>query len=264
MFEESQNQITNPKSLLSPKSEKTLYYVRESIVGVCVLLSLLEGISKLFPINKGQAAIYQGLFVLAIIIYHASNFIIELFKVGEISNVYEYLIMSPDVHYFFMLFFFFVYDKCPIFLVAYYGFTFGIRFIKFVFELLAKINQSSVQNTFVQVVTQIMAYPIVINFPTYLEIALTFRVLLLPIFNFKISSFVVMIVYELWIALFNYATNDSHIKVWNSISLAIQEFAAKHPDQYGSNIENLLEKISSFVNSAAKIYPKKDIKVHLQ
>ncbi|KAH0785924.1 hypothetical protein GPJ56_010185 [Histomonas meleagridis] len=257
-------EVPKPKVVATPTLAKSSSVIIEVIVFIGIIFSALEGFGKSFPISEQKANIIQTLFVVSILLYHIANFIFEFISQEEKVQIGNYLLLNKDVHYASMILLFYMSGKCPIFLVAYYGFSFSIRFIKFIFAQLQKLKESAVQNTFVQVVTQVMAYPAVVMFPTYLEIALTIRVIFIPIFNFRFLTLLSAITYELWIALYNYRMNDSHNRFWSNLSLTLREYAAKNPEPFGMAIESFVEKFSSFVEKISAIYPSKEVKVHLQ
>jgi hypothetical protein len=64
--------------------------------------------------------------------------------------------------------------------------------------------------------------------------------------------------------LFNFSSSEIHSRVWKVVGTFLMDVAAKNADTFGPWLENLVNKIGEFGTAAAKLYPAKQVKVHLQ
>jgi hypothetical protein len=102
-----------------------------------------------------------------------------------------------------------------------------------------------------------------VSIPSYIEVGLCFELAWNAIIQFTISAWFTLFVYIVWLVAFNFASSEVHVRVWARVSLLAREFAARHAETFGPFIDKIVDRIGEFGGAIAKMYPGKELKVHL-
>ncbi|OHT07229.1 hypothetical protein TRFO_01403 [Tritrichomonas foetus] len=220
-------------------------------------------ISVLLLINWESHSLHV-LFDLLCLSFHLFSVIKDIFPNFTVgSNILPKLILCPDFHHLTMCLLFYIAGISSFIHVFMYVIEFGVRSLIFVQNKIIP-NTSLHGNPLIDNVMDFIANPFISSLPSYLEIALGFYLLYNSFVNFTLMSWIVLIVYMVWIIAFNFAASEVHSRTWTSVSLWLREFAAQNAETFGPKLELAVDKFSEFANKVAKVYPSKEIKVHLQ
>lgn len=246
-----------------PPNSAEINKILQIIYDVSSILGLIFSFPMIFVCASSESNfLVKAFFWTSIAFFHLISIIRTVFPKFVISaDMKERLILCPDVHYFTVMFLFLVSGICPFFYVLLYCLIFAARGIPFMVE---QIQLAKTNPVLANRLTGLLDLPVFCDLPAYLEILLGLRLVFLLIFDFCFSTAISVLTYLLWLLLFNYANSEVHARVWSSISIFIREFAAKKADSFGPQLEKFVDRAGEISDKMIKLYPSKELKVHLQ
>ena len=227
---------------------------------VCVV-GLAVSMLALVTSGQNQSPFVTSLFLSTVAVRHlvdavkvvCPKFVIE-------ADIVERVILCPDMHYLAVMVLFAVAGICPLLYIVLYLFYFAFGGATFICE---KVCVGAYEQVGRQV-TNVISSPVVQVAPTYIEIALGLQLLVIALFDFRLMTLVALFGYVFLILLFNFANNELHSRIWSTISIRLREVAAQNAETFGPKLENFIDKVTEWGTEAAKLYPQKELKVHLQ
>ena len=220
-------------------------------------------VSLIFLINSSSSFLYI-FFVISIVSVHAILFTRSVFPNFQVEvDIAQRLVLCSDFHYLTIALLFFVSKVCPLSYIFLYVLLFGVRAFSFVVKYILPLTPAK-DSPIVDNIKEIIANPLVIKLPSYVEIVLAIQLFINAFIDFRLMTWVSFLVYAFWILIFNFANNEIHSKIWTSASIWLREYAAKNAETFGPQLEVVVDKITEFANVVAQFYPTKELKVHLQ
>lgn len=244
-------------------AEETQQQIDTIVLGLVDIISIcgfVFGLLLIFSFGSSKPYyIFFALFYSTVASVHVISLIRSAFPKYEIeADLPKRILLSSDSHYVAVVFIFVFAEISPILFVSLYLFLYSSSILKVVIKILGHNNPSTIK------LKQMMVNPIYKQIPSYLEIALTFQLFFLALFSMKALTWMAFFVYVIWFLAFNYANDELHVRAWSNIGLFLREIASRNAETFGTQLESFVDKVAEFGNSLSKLYPSKELKVHLQ
>jgi hypothetical protein len=246
-----ENQSLDPVASRSVEKFLSIFLDFSSFIGlVMTVVTLLNSASTLSHI----------LFLTSIGVLHTVGTIrIACPKYELEAGLGKRLLLCPDLHYLTILAIITINRSCPFLYVILYGFFFAAR------AAICAVDRLKIGSEYARDwVRKLVTGSIFASIPSYIEIGLCLELLWNALVEFTLFAWFTLFVYIGWLILFNFASSEIHVRVWARVSLFMREIAAKHADTVGPLIERIVDQIGAFGAAAAKMYPGKELKVHLK
>jgi hypothetical protein len=242
---------------LDPVASRTV----EKLLGVFLDCSSLIGfVMTLATLINSSNILIHVLFLTSITVVHAISTIPLVCPRYEVeAGLMKRLLICPDVHYLTILVIFLFNGSCPFLYVILYGYFFAARTATCAVDRL-HLGSASAQ----EAVGRLVRGPVFVSIPSYVEIVLCLELAWNAIIQFTVIAWFTLFAYIFWLLAFNFASSEIHARVWATVSLWMRKVAAGHAETFGPLIEKVVDAVGEFGAAAAKMYPGKELKVHLK
>jgi hypothetical protein len=237
---------------------ESLHFFFARIVDFTSIVGALTSFLNIFGANQTDIIV----FVICVTVLHAFAAIRKLFPNYKLEpSVLKRLVMISDVHYITILLVFSSFAVFPFSYFLLYTVFFTARLLTFVSDRADfLLNTAPIKET----ARNLLANQIFISIPSYVEIVLGIQLVWGAVRRPSLGTSVPMVVYVGWLMLFNFASSEIHARAWKAVAVFFLEIAAKNAETFGPRLEEIVNWIGEFGAAAAKVYPQKEMKVHLQ
>jgi hypothetical protein len=233
----------------------------EKLLGIFLDCSAFIGLIMTFiTLLYSSSTLSHILFLASIGVLHTVGAVRIVCPKYELeAGLAKRLLLCPDIHYLTILVVITFNGSCPFLYVVLYGFFFAARTAICAVDRL-RIGSEKARDW----VRKLVVGSVFVSVPSYIEIGLCVELIWNALIEFSVIAWFTLFVYIGWLVVFNFASSEVHARVWARVSLFLREIAAKHADTFGPVVERIVDKVGEFGASAAKMYPGKELKVHLK
>ena len=236
----------------------------EKIIGIFATISFLNFFIYFFTNKNSFFGIISSIsYFSSINLYHLFKITRDIFPKFIMTAGYsQRLILSHDVHLIILTFVFIFSNYTPfLYLINYFLIT-SSDSISFLINLL--YNNTKIKHPIFNTLLKITSSSLIKFLTSYIEIILCFQFLYQLFINFSFKNFIIFLFFFFLVILSGLSCSENHKRIWENTGLYFREIASKNYDTFGFILESLIDSFNFFNKFAEKIFPKNDLKVHLQ
>lgn len=215
--------------------------------------------------------VFYALFLASVLVYHSISILKTIFPKFQVeADMVNKLILSSDFHYLLISILFFFTDISPLLYILSYLIFFFIKGMNFLFNKIIPLlsNQGfelpPVADQIIEQIESVTNLSILTQIIAYIDILLGVQLFFIFLFDFRFLTCLCFFAWIFWILAFEYANNEANARAWSTLATYLRGIAANKTESFGPKIDEMLDKFSEFGNSVSRMYPLRDLKIHLQ